>query len=41
MTMMAWLVMGALASTALVVELVRRFTRKVPAHHAEKITSKP
>jgi hypothetical protein len=38
---MGWLVMGALAATALVVELVRRATRKAPSDRAEKITSKP
>ena len=41
MSTMAWLVTGALAATALVVELVRRATRKAPSQHAEKITSKP
>jgi len=41
MPMVAWLVVGALASTALVVALVRRISRKAPAHHAERITSTP
>jgi len=41
MTTMAWLVAGSLASAALVLALVRRFSRRVRPKGTEKITSMP